>query len=105
MKDKQKHTTQDRMLGEHGTTIEMARELKECKNEFLVGKVDKMGTNRKYFKHYEQNGYKYRIAINFYDDNSSVDDKMKVMNMIDKYNVNHRVGKIGIQLKNNNKWN
>jgi len=40
-----------------------------------------------------------------YNDNSSLESKMKMMNMINELNVNHKVGMIWIKLNNNNPIN
>ena len=43
-------------------------------------------------------GYKYTININFRDVNSSLEDKMKIIEMIENLNINHRVGVLMIKM-------
>ena len=42
--------------------------------------------------------------IDLYSYATSVDDKIKMMDMIDELDVNHKVGKIYIELRNDNKF-
>ena len=48
----------------------------------------------------EQNNEQYVIDLSLCDD-TSLDFKMKVINMINKFSINHKVGWIRIRLNNN----
>lgn len=41
--------------------------------------------------------------IDFQGDDSSVDEKMKMMNMVDELKVNYKVGKVYVRASNDNK--
>ena len=70
----------------------------------MVNNIDKLDENRRWIEEYKQNGQKYRIWIEFYGINSSVDDKMKMLNMIYQLGVNHKVKEIWIKLCRSNEF-
>ena len=44
------------MLGEYGTNIQIARQLKRCKNEVMVRYINDLDRNRKEIEDYEEKG-------------------------------------------------
>ena len=54
---------------------------------------------------YEQNNEKYKICINYFSYDTSLEYKMEIIKIINELNANHKVGIIGIKLRNNNPIN
>ena len=50
----------------------------------------------------EQKNEKYQIVIDFYSNNTSIEWKRTVINMVDRLNVNHKVEMIAISMKEDN---
>ena len=50
----------------------------------------------------EQKNEKYQIVIDFYDDNTPIQWKREVIDIIDRFNINHRVGLIYLRIEHDN---
>ena len=44
------------MLGEYGTNIQIARQLRRCKNHFMVYAINELDENREEIEDYEEKG-------------------------------------------------
>ena len=79
--------------------------LKQCENEVWINNPDYLDDDKKQIQRYKKNNKEYRILIDFLNYSTSIDQKMKVMNMISEMDCNNKVGGITIAIDSNNRWN
>ena len=67
-----------------------------------IHNTNRLDDHKKEIIEYEKKNEQYRIVIDFFTHNTNLDFKMRVVNMIDELNVNHRVGviRIGFHIDN-----
>lgn len=76
--------------------------LQATTNEVCIVESDKLDQYRSEIVKYKQNDEQYQIWIDFYYNNTSLDFKIKVIEMIDELEVNDRVGTIWIGINSDN---
>jgi len=72
----------------------------EC---IIIKETERTNEYKNQIQHYERNKQNYRIEINFYD-NSSIEYKMQVMEMIHQMNADKKVGRMWIRLNRKVGW-
>ena len=85
--------------------LEDVKELERCRNEVHIWSSGGLDDYVKQIMDYEDRNEEYRVWIDFYYCSSDVEYKMKVIDMIDGLNINHKVGKILVGLKDDNRIN
>ena len=71
----------------------------------MIEDSDKIDDDRRQIEEYKQKNEEYNIWINYLNSNTSLEYKMEVIKMINELNVNQKVGRIGIKLRNSNPIN
>ena len=71
---------------------------KECDLVKIDPSSNSLEEYQKEIREYEEFGKKYAIQIDFYSDVSSIEQKIEVMDMINKMNVNHKVELLYIKI-------
>ena len=82
--------------------IEKRKKLEGCEDKILIDENSKASEVRDKIEKYEQENWEYQIAITFFPPYSR-EQKMEIVNIIDSLNVNEKVGKIWVVLRNS-KW-
>ena len=81
-------------------TIDELKEFKEYDSVQIIS-LQSVNSFKRQIIQKEQENEKYQIYIYFCYD-STIQQKKTLINMIDKLNINHKVGKIWINIKQNN---
>ena len=75
-----------------------------CQKQVDISSKSNLNDNKRLIMEYEQNAVDYRIKIEFgYD--SSLDNKMSLIEMVQQLDVNHRVGKLILYFNDSSKFN
>jgi len=70
---------------------------------FYIGNNEELSSFKDEMYQYKKK--KYRVEINFHYYETSVREKMELLDEFDKLNINDKVGKIRIKLKDDNSVN
>jgi len=64
--------------------------------------ANEVGLYKKQMMDYQERKEHYKIVIDFEDHNSSLDDKLKMIEMVNQMKVNHKVAKLWISIDKGN---
>ena len=93
------------MIEQYTSYFQYVKELKKCLKCISIKDSTNLSNYIEQIKQCEQNNQQYQIQINFFYKNSSLDQKMKVIETINKLNINHKIGIIWIEINDNNPIN